>query len=68
MRGAKVTVHHFTDGRLRFSHKDRVLTCTAYGTHAAPDAAEDGKTLDARIDAIVTARPDLARQATAMAA
>src|ERR1700674_443594 len=31
MRGVKITVHRFTDGRLRFSsYKDRVLSCTAY--------------------------------------
>ena len=56
MRGAKIQVHRFTDGRLRFSYKDRVLTCTAYGTYAVPDPAEDEKTLDARVDAIAAAR------------
>ena len=29
MRGAKVLVHHFTDGRLRVTYKDRVLVLTA---------------------------------------
>lgn len=52
MRGAKIAVHRFTDGRLRFSCKDRVLSCTAYGTHAVPDPAEVEKTLDARLDLI----------------
>jgi hypothetical protein len=37
MRGAKIAVHRFTDGRLRFSYKDRVLICTAYGSYAVPD-------------------------------
>jgi hypothetical protein len=37
MRGGKVLVHRFADGRLRFSYKERVLTCTAYGTYAVPD-------------------------------
>jgi transposase len=68
MRGVKIMVHHFADGRLRFSYKDRVLTCTAYGAYAVPDSAEDEKTLDARVDAIAAARRRSARQAAALAA
>ncbi len=56
MRGGKVTVHRFADGRLRFSYKERVLSCTAYGTYAVPDPAEDEKTLDMRVAAIIAAR------------
>ena len=56
MRGAKVLVHHLTDGRLHVTYKDRVLALTAYGTYAVPDAAVDEKTLDARVDAIVAAQ------------
>src|SRR5450755_4522267 len=56
MRGAKVLVHHFTDGRLRVTYKDRVLALTAYGTYPVPDPAVDEKTLDARVDAIVAAQ------------
>lgn len=67
MRGAKVTVHHFTDGRLRFFYKERALTCTAYGHYAVPDPAEDEKTLDARVNAIVMAQQTSARQAAAEA-
>jgi transposase len=55
MRGGKVLVHRFADGRLRFSYKERVLTCTAYGTYAVADPAEDEKTLDVRVDAIAAA-------------
>jgi transposase len=55
MRGGKVLVHHFTDGRLHVTYKDRVLALTAYGTYPVPDAAVDEKTLDARVDAIVAA-------------
>jgi transposase len=55
MRGAKIMVHHFADGRLRFAYKDRMLTCTAYGAYAVPDPAEDEKTLDARVDALAAA-------------
>jgi transposase len=68
MRGAKIAVHHFTDGRLRVSYKDRVLTCTAYGSYAVPDPAEDEKTLDARVDAIVAARGQSGRGITVLAA
>ena len=53
---AKGLVHHFADGRLRVTHKDRVLALTADGTYAVPDAAVDEKTLDARVDAIVAAQ------------
>ena len=68
MRGAKIAMHRFADGRLRFSYKDRVLTCTAYGTYAVPDPAEDEKTLDARVDAMAAARRKPAPQVTAIAA
>lgn len=62
MRGAKVLVQHFADGRLRVTYKDRVLALTAYGTYPVPDPAVDEKTLDVRIDAIVaTARAADAR-------
>ena len=68
MRGAKVVVHHFADDRPRFSYKDRMLSCTAYATYAVADTAEDAKTLDARVDAIVAARRNRAGQVAAMAA
>jgi transposase len=55
MRGAKVLVHHLTDGRLHVTYKERVLALTAYGTYPVPDAAVDEKTLDARVDVIVAA-------------
>ena len=45
MRGAKVLVHHFADGHLRVTYKDRVLVLTAYGTYPVPDAKVDEKTL-----------------------
>jgi hypothetical protein len=68
MRGAKIAVHRFIDGRLRFSYKDRVLSCTAYGSYAVPDPAEDEKTLDARVDAIAAARRKSTSEVTAIAA
>jgi transposase len=55
MRGAKVLVHHLTDGRLHVTYKERVLALTAYGTYPVQDAAVDEKTLDARVDFIVAA-------------
>ena len=68
MRGAKIVVYHFADGRLRFSYKDRVLACTAYGAYAVPDPADDEKSLDARVDAIATVRQRAVRQVMARAA
>jgi hypothetical protein len=68
MRGARILVHRFTDGRLRFSYKDRVLTCTAYGSYAVPDPAEDEKTLDARVDAFAAARRKAIPPVAALAA
>jgi transposase len=68
MRGAKIAVHRFIDGRLRFSYTDRVLSCTAYGSYAVPDPAEDEKTLDARVDAIAADRRKSTSEVTAIAA
>ena len=56
MRGGKGVVHQFADGRLRFSYKERALTCTAYATYAVPDPSEDEKTLDVRVEAIIAAQ------------
>jgi transposase len=56
LRGAKVTLYHYADGRMQVHYKDRVLACTAYGHYPIPDPAEDEKTLDLRVDAIVAAQ------------
>ncbi len=56
LRGAKVTLYHYADGRMRVHYKDRVLACTAYATCPVPDPAADGKTLDHRVDGLVAAR------------
>lgn len=56
LRGAKVTLHHFLGGGISVRYKDRVLSATAYGTYPVPDPAEDEKTIDVRIDAIVAAQ------------
>jgi transposase len=63
LRGARVTLHHFADGRLRVYYKERPLAFTAYGTYPVPDPAEDEKTLDIRVDAIVAAQRALAKAA-----
>jgi len=68
MRGAKILVHRFTDGTLRFSYKNRALTCTACGTYAVPDPAEDEKTPDARVDPIAAGRRKSVSQITAIPA
>jgi transposase len=63
LRGARVALHHFADGRLRVYYKERPLAFTAYGTYPVPDPAEDEKTLDIRVDAIVAAQLALAQAA-----
>jgi transposase len=55
MRGARVTLRHFLDGSLQVSYKDRILTCTAFRQLPRPSPAEDEKTLDARVEAVIAA-------------
>ena len=55
LRGAKVTLHHFVGGGMTVHYKGRVLPVTAYRTYPVPDPAEDEKTIDARMDAIMAA-------------
>ena len=56
LRGAKVVLQHFVGGGMAVRYKGRVLTVTAYGRYPVPDPAEDEKTIDARLDAILAAR------------
>jgi transposase len=63
LRGARVALHHFADGRLRVYYKERPLAFTAYGSYPIPEPAEDEKTLDVRLDAIVAAQSAVAEQA-----
>lgn len=66
LRGAKVTLLHFIDGAMRVRYKDRELACTPFKSLPMPPAAEDEKTIDARIDAILGAWPgDRAQQGAA---
>jgi transposase len=53
LRGAKVTLHHFLGGGLSVHYKDRILPVTAFGAYPVPDPAEDEKTIDLRIEAII---------------
>jgi hypothetical protein len=61
LRGAKVTLYHFVGGGMSVHYKDRLLPVTAYGSYPVPDPAEDEKTIDARVDAVVASRPMAAR-------
>jgi transposase len=53
MRGGKITLYHFMNGTMRARYKGKWLTCTAYKTRGMPAAAEDDKSLNARMDAVV---------------
>ena len=55
LRGARVTLLHFQDGSMRVDYKNRTLPYTHFKTRPGPDAAEDEKTLDARMAEIVAA-------------
>jgi hypothetical protein len=53
LRGARVTVRHYLDGRMDVVFKDRVLPYTTVRQLPRAATIEDDKTLDARVDAIV---------------
>jgi transposase len=53
LRGARVTVRHYLDGRMDVVFKDRLLPYTTVRKLPHAVAIEDDKTLDARLDAIV---------------
>ena len=61
LRGAKVTLHHFVGGGMTVHYRGRVLPVTAYGRYPIPGPAEDGKTVDARLDAVIAARGEPVR-------
>jgi hypothetical protein len=64
LRGARVVLHHHMDGSMRVDYKDRVPACTAFKALPMPAAAEDEKTIDARVDRLVA----VAAQASGAAA
>jgi hypothetical protein len=41
------------DGTMQVRYKDRTLACTAFRKLPLPAQAEDEKTIDARLDAII---------------
>lgn len=55
MRGGKIEVLDYLDGRVRALYKGRVLDCTLFKVLPRPPQAEDGKTIDARVDLLVAA-------------
>ena len=57
LRGARVTLLHFQDGGMRIHYKNRTLPYTHFKTNPGPNPAEDEKTLDARMAAIIAAKP-----------
>jgi transposase len=62
LRGASVTLHHFVGGGMTVHYNDRVLPVTAYGSYPVPDPAEDEKTIDTRVDAIIASRREASSQ------
>lgn len=56
LRGAKVELRHRLGGDMTVHYKDRILPVTACRTYPMPDPAEDEKTIDLRLDAIVSAQ------------
>ena len=58
MRGAKMTLLHLPDGSMRLRYKDRDLQSTQVKSSPRPSPAEDEKTIDARLDAVLAARQD----------
>jgi len=54
LRGAKVTVRRYLDGRMDVLFKDRVLAYTTVRKLPRASAIEDDKTIEARLDEIVT--------------
>ena len=56
LRGAKVTLLHFMDGAMSVRYKDRAMPTTLVRSQNGPGPAEDEKTIDARIAAIIAAQ------------
>lgn len=63
MRGRKIEVLHYVDGRVRVLYQGRVLECTPFRTLPRPSPVEDEKTLDVRVDQLVAAAAVNARHA-----
>ncbi len=63
LRGAKVTLFHFMDGAMRVRYKNRTLDYTRVKSLPTPSPAEDEKTIDVRIEALVAAQKAAAQPA-----
>jgi transposase len=61
LRGAKVTLLHFLEGDMRVRYKNRSLSYTRVRSLPTPSPAEDEKTLDVRVDALLAAQKAAAR-------
>ena len=55
LRGAKVTLRHCLDGTLTVTYKTRNLEVTAVRSLPRPSQAEDEKTIDTRLSAVIVA-------------
>ena len=62
LRGAKVTLLLLADETMRVRCKDRTLAFTRVRSAARPSQAEDEKTIDARLDAVIAARQNQAEK------
>jgi len=56
LRGAKVTLLHFLEGDMHVRYKNRSLSFTRVRSLPTPSPAEDEKTLDVRLDALLAAQ------------
>ena len=56
LRGASVTLRHFLDGSLSVTYKTRKLEVTAVRKLPHPSQAEDEKTIDNRLCAVIAAK------------
>jgi len=56
LRGAKVTLVHFLEGDMRVRYKNRSLSYTRVRSLTTLSPAEDEKTLDVRLDALLAAQ------------
>lgn len=54
LRGARVTLRHFLEGALQVTWKTRILDVTVVRKLPHPKPAEDEKTIDARVNAIIS--------------
>jgi hypothetical protein len=58
IRGAKIMLLQLPDGSMRLRYKDHDLQYTKVKSSPRPSPAEDEKTIDARLDAVLAARRD----------